>query len=122
MSMEAGRARYMATSELARIVVERVLPATPAEVFAAWLDRDTLCEFIGPGDATTVDVDIDPRVGGRFVITMRIEGRSVDHIGEYRVIDPPRRLAFTWQTPATDNRPTLVTIDLTPLEDGTRLV
>ncbi|MBI3784550.1 MAG: SRPBCC domain-containing protein [Deltaproteobacteria bacterium] len=112
----------MATSELARVVVERILPATPAEVFSAWLDRDTLCEFIGPGDASTVDVEIDPRVGGRFVVKMRIEGRSIDHVGEYRVIDPPRRLAFTWQSPATDNRPTLVTIELTPHEDGTRLV
>ena len=112
----------MITSETARVVVERILPGTPVEVFAAWLDRDTLREFIGPGDASTADVEIDPRVGGGFRITMWVDGRAVEHVGEYRVIAAPRRLVFTWQSPATDNRPTLVTIELTPHEDGTRLV
>ncbi len=106
----------------ARVVVERIVPATPAEVFAAWLDRETLRAFIGPGDASTADVDIDARVGGQFSITMWVDGRGVLHEGEYRVIDPPRRLAFTWRSPATEHRPTLVTIELAPHEDGTRLV
>ena len=112
----------MTHSETPRVVVERILPATPTEVFAAWLDRETLREFIGPGDASTADVDVDARVGGRFRITMWVEGRALEHAGEYRVIDPPRRLVFTWQSPATENRLTLVTIELTPHEDGTRLV
>ncbi len=112
----------MAKNETARVVVERILPAAPAEVFAAWLDRGTLREFIGPGDATSVDVEVDPRVGGRFRITMWVDGRGLEHEGEYCVIDPPRRLVFTWQSPATEKRVTLVTIELTPHEDGTRLV
>ncbi len=112
----------MANEETARVVVERILPAAPAQVFAAWLDRGTLREFIGPGDANSVDVEVDPRVGGRFRITMWIDGRGVEHEGEYRVIDPPRRLVFTWQSPATEQRVTLVTIELTPHEDGTRLL
>jgi len=53
---------------------------------------------------------------------MWVDGRGVLHEGEYRVIDPPRRLAFTWRSPATEHRPTLVTIELAPHEDGTRLV
>ncbi len=112
----------MTTNATPRVVVERILPATPAEVFAAWLDRDTLREFIGPGDAGSADVEIDPRAGGRFRIIMWLEGRGIEHVGEYRVIDPPRRLVFTWRSPATENRPTLVTIECTPHEDGTRLV
>ena len=32
----------MANEETARVVVERILPAAPAAVFAAWLDRGTL--------------------------------------------------------------------------------
>ena len=112
----------MTTSETARVVVERILPAARADVFAAWLDRETLREFIGPGDAHTADVTIDARVGGRFLITMRGDGPPTKHEGVYRVIDPPRRLVFTWQSSFTEHRPTLVTIELTPHEDGTRLV
>lgn len=112
----------MAAGEIPRVVVERILPAPPAEVFAAWLDRDTLREFIGPGDASTAEVEIDARVGGRFRIIMRGDGPGVEHVGEYRVIEPPRRLVFTWQSPNTEHRPTLVTIECTPHEDGTRLV
>ena len=112
----------MATDAIPRVVVERILAAPPAEVFAAWLDRDTLREFIGPGDASTAEVEIDPRVGGRFRIIMRRDGPGVEHVGEYRVIEPPHRLVFTWQSPNTEQRPTLVTIECTPHEDGTRLV
>ncbi len=112
----------MATGDIPRVVVERILPAAPTEVFAAWLDRDTLREFIGPGDVTTAEVEIDPRVGGRFRIIMRGDAGGVEHVCEYRVIEPPRRLVFTWQSPATEHRPTLVTIECTPHEDGTRLV
>src|SRR5512135_1810536 len=94
----------MTTSETVRVVVERILPATPAEVFAAWVDGETLREFIGPGDASTADVEVDPRVGGHFRITMWVDGRALEHEGEYRAIDPPRRLVFTWQSPATEKR------------------
>lgn len=112
----------MAGSDIPRVVVERILPAPPAEVFAAWLDRDTLREFIGPGDASTAEVEIDPRVGGHFRIIMRRDDSAVEHIGEYRTIEPPHRLVFTWQSPNTQDRPTLVTIECTPHEDGTRFV
>ncbi len=112
----------MAGSDIPRVVVERILPAAPTEVFAAWLDRDALRAFIGPGDANTAEVEIDPHVGGRFRIIMRRDGSAVEHVGEYRAIDPPRRLVFTWQSPNTEHRPTLVSIECTPHEDGTRLV
>jgi uncharacterized protein YndB with AHSA1/START domain len=112
----------MTQTDPLRVVVERILPAPPAEVFAAWTDRETLRAFMCPGNIVTTDVEVDVRVGGRFRIVMRDGDRDVEHRGEYRVVDPPRRLAFTWQSPVTGPGPTLVTIDLAPHEDGTRLV
>ncbi len=104
-----------------RLVVERVLPASPAEVYDAWTTPETLRLFMCPGTQTTTVVEADVRVGGKFRIVMRGDTDN-EHRGEYRVLEPGCRLAFTWASPATAWEPTLVTIELSPHEDGTRLV
>jgi uncharacterized protein YndB with AHSA1/START domain len=104
-----------------RLVIERVLPASPAEVYAAWTTPETLRLFMCPGAQTAPVVEADVRVGASFRIVMRGD-RDMEHRGEYRVLEPGRRLAFTWASPATGWQPTLVTIELSPHEDGTRLV
>jgi uncharacterized protein YndB with AHSA1/START domain len=111
----------MADDTAERVVIERVLPASPAEVYEAWTTPDTMARFICPGDMTST-VDADVRVGGRFRIVMHDGPRDVEHRGEYRVLEPGRRLAFTWASAATGWAPTLVTIELAPHQDGTRLV
>ena len=111
----------MADESPDRVVVERVLPASPAEVYAAWTTPETLSLFMCPGEMTSAVVEADVRVGGSFRIVMRGE-REVEHRGEYRVLEPGRRLVFTWASPVTGWVPTLVTIELSPHEDGTRLV
>ena len=105
-----------------RVVVERILPASPAEVYVAWTTPATLQRFMCPGRQTAPVVEADVRVGGRFRIVMRDGDRDTEHTGEYRVLEPARRLVFTWASHATGFEPTLVTIELTPHEDGTRLV
>lgn len=105
-----------------RVVIERVLPGSPDEIYAAWTTPETLRLFMCPNDMTAPVVEADVRIGGRFRIVMRDGTRDVEHRGEYRVLEPGRRLAFTWASPATGWAATLVTIELAPHEDGTRLV
>src|SRR5215475_39196 len=111
----------MTDESLERLVVERVLPASPAEVYAAWTTAETLRLFMCPGDMTAPVVEADVRVGGSFRIVMRGD-RDLEHRGEYRVLEPGHRLVFTWASAGTGWQPTLVTIELSPHEDGTRLV
>lgn len=111
----------MADGSPERVVVERILPGSPAEVYDAWTTPETLRQFMCPGAMTAPIVEADVRVGGRFRIVMRGE-REVEHRGEYRVLEPGRRLVFTWASPITGWVPTLVTIDLSPHDEGTRLV
>jgi len=111
----------MADESSERLVVERVLPASPAEVYAAWTTPETLRLFMCPGEMRATVVEADVRVGGSFRIVMRGD-RDVEHRGEYRALEPGRRLVFTWASPVTGWQPTLVTIELSPEEDGTRLV
>lgn len=98
--------------------IVRILPAPPQEVFAAWTDAQSVKEWMCPGTTTVPIVELDVRVGGHFKIVMRDKGGDYVHTGEYREIDPPNRLVFTWVSPATHDTPTLVTVDFRPHGDG----
>jgi uncharacterized protein YndB with AHSA1/START domain len=96
--------------------VERVIPGPIEAVFDAWLDADSLKRWMTPGPGMTVPVaTTDPRIGGRFHIVMRHDGRDIPHDGEYRVIDRPTKLVFTWISEPAGN--TLVTIDFQKVSD-----
>lgn len=103
------------------LVVRRVLPVPREAVFAAWLDPVSLARWMCPGDVASAAAELDPRVGGRFRITMRRERGGVEHSGEYLVIEPPSRLSFTWISVNTDLHPTIVTVDLRDTGAGTEL-
>jgi uncharacterized protein YndB with AHSA1/START domain len=93
-----------------------VLPAPPEEVFAAWTDPDRAKQWMSPVGSATLTLDL--RVGGRFRLVMAGEGMEIDHEGEYRAIEPPRLLQFTWRSRFTGDRDTLVTVRFEPHGDG----
>ena len=101
--------------------VVRRLPASPEEVFDAWLDADSLREWMCPGASHVSAVEVDPRVGGRFRIVMSNEAGSTEHTGEYRELCRPDRLAFTWISEHTLDRETLVTVELRAIGRETEL-
>lgn len=100
------------------LVVERVIRATPDEVFDAWTTPSRMAAWMSPIGAAEAEVDL--RVGGSFRVVM-VEAR-LEHTGEYLEIDPPRRLVFTWVSPFTGGEPSVVTVELHPHDDGTRVV
>ena len=102
------------------VKLRRLLPATAEEVFAAWTDPSLMGRWLSPGGHAEAEVDL--RVGGRFRVTMVGQGQRIEHAGEYLEVDPPRRLAFTWASPFTGPGPSVVTVELRPLEDGTELL
>lgn len=101
------------------LVVRRLLPAAPEEVFAAWTDPARLGRWMSPFGRATATVDL--RVGGGFRIVMQGPDREIEHTGEYRAVEPPGRLVFTWHSPYTGPEPSLVTLTLRPHGDGTEL-
>jgi uncharacterized protein YndB with AHSA1/START domain len=108
-----------------RLDIERVLSAPPAVVFDAFADPDKLARWWGPAGFTVPIVDFDPRPGGGYRIEMQPpEGDAFHLVGEFREVDPPARLAFTfvWEPPDPDDVETLVELSFRDLGDSTEAV
>jgi uncharacterized protein YndB with AHSA1/START domain len=104
------------------VVVRRTIAATAAELFDAWLDPQALAVWMRPTGIRRTTATTDARVGGRYEILMEGEQTMHPHHGVYQLIDRPHRLAFTWNSNATEGRETLVTVDFAPRGDLTEVV
>lgn len=101
------------------LTVSRLIAAPPERVFAAWLDPKMLLKFMTSGIGVSVaHAETDPKVGGSYAITMKVEDREIPHSGTYLEITPHSRLAFTWQSPHSAEG-SIVSIDFTPQDGGT---
>lgn len=101
------------------VTVTRHLTASPERVFDAWLDPQTTGKWLfATPTGQMVRVEIDARVGGRFVIVDRRNGEDVEHTGEYLEINRPHRLVFTFGVPKYSPLFTTVTIDIEPSASG----
>lgn len=58
-------------------------------VFAAGLDPASLAWWMRPKGMTDATVEVDPRVGGKFRITMLRGREKFEHTGEYLTVQPP---------------------------------
>lgn len=109
-------------------VLEHTYPADPARVFAAWASEQAKAAwFVDVPEGATLDepLALDFRVGGRerLAVTMS-DGTEIAYEGCYQDIVPDERIVAT--TLMYNNRQrmsvTVATIELTPVEGGTRLV
>lgn len=104
------------------VCVTHRFSASAERVFDAWLDPEKVGKWLfATQTGEMVRVEIDPRVGGTFVITERRDGEDVEHRGEYLEIDRPRRLVFTLNVEKYAQEIDQVTIEITPLESGCEL-
>ena len=72
--------------------ITHLFNAPPARVFNAWLNREEWQAWIGP-EGINCDVPLlEPRVGGRYRITMRLsDGREVIDTDRCRNAEPSFR-------------------------------
>ena len=85
-----------------KVNIRKIINAPIATVFDAWINPDILAKFMLPMPGTeNSQVENDPRVGGEFVIMMKVGDDRVPHTGKYLQIDRPNQLAFTWESPAS---------------------
>jgi len=78
--------------------------------------------WMGPGDVKVLQVECEPRVGGRYRWLMRApSGEDHDVSGVYREFVPNEKLVFTWAWKTTPERESLVTVLIKPDGAGTLL-
>ncbi len=105
--------------------LEKTLAAPPERVFAACVEAEKLAEWWGPTGFTSPGMQLDVREGGRYRITMQPpEGEAFHLRGEFREIEVPRRLVYTfvWEEPDPDDQETVVTLTFERAGEQTRLV
>jgi uncharacterized protein YndB with AHSA1/START domain len=95
-----------------KVVVQRRIRATREELFDAWVDPEGMCDWMCPGDVVSTEVRLDARVGGKVHFKMVSPTGIHEHTGEYRIVDRPSKLAFTWTGSNVEGQITLVTVDL----------
>jgi uncharacterized protein YndB with AHSA1/START domain len=103
------------------VTAERRIAAQPEAVFDAWLDPDGIGRwlFATPGGVME-RIEVDPRIGGRFLVAERRGQDLAEHHGEYVALDRPRLIAFDFWTSFSQER-TRVTVTIAADGDGALL-
>jgi uncharacterized protein YndB with AHSA1/START domain len=102
----------------------RVLPAGRSVVFGAFSDPNELAKWWGPEGFNTPSLELQARVGERYRIEMQPpEGDRFYLTGEFREVDPPARLAYTfvWEDPDPDDADTVVDLSFRDLGESTEV-
>jgi uncharacterized protein YndB with AHSA1/START domain len=104
------------------LVLTRIIDAPPARVFDAWLKREEWQAWIGPEGVRCEVPLLEPRVSGRYRVTMHLTGgQTIPVAGVFQIIDRPHRLAMTWGMEGDPSRQSLLTITFRKLGESTEL-
>ncbi len=123
---EAQVTATMAADDSYGLEVRRLFDTPREQVFEAFTNPDIFRKWWGPAGVHVPVLDMDVRVGGRFSLEMHGErDGNVHHLsGEYKVVDPPKTLAYSWQwgVGADKGAVTSVTLRFNDLGGTTELV
>jgi uncharacterized protein YndB with AHSA1/START domain len=105
--------------------IERTFHAPIEKVFDAWTNEEVLGRWLhaSPNWDTPVAI-VDLRVGGRIRIVMRDPVGGVEHgaSGEYRLIERPHRLVFSWTFDDHPQNHQLIELEFSEREGRTSVV
>jgi uncharacterized protein YndB with AHSA1/START domain len=104
------------------LLISRTYPASLERVFKAWTDANQLGQWFAPTDDYTTQASVDLEVGHEYRIAITHKGGNIHTIlGTYRLIDPPRKLVYTWRWEGGPMADTLVTVDFAPDGNATKV-
>ena len=112
-------------SEKLSLEIKRFINAPRDRVYAAWTDPAQLRQWFGPEKVQTRNLIADARVGGKFRWDLtNSEGEKMTCLGEYRELQPGKKIVFTWQWDDDEdweNHTSVVTVELSDRDGGTEL-
>lgn len=79
------------------LLITRTFDAPASLLFALWSKSEHMTRWMGPGNYTCLDAQIDFRVGGAYRVLMTSPQYGDDRFGGvYREIEQDRRIVFTF--------------------------
>jgi len=114
-------------SEKIEAVAEFQAKVPASRLFDAWVDPEKARDWMAAalqemglaGDMRSVE--IDARIGGKFLFSDMRGDVEARHWGVYRALDRPGRIEFTWVTDAADEQdPSIVILSIEPDGDHCR--
>ena len=112
-------------SEKFSLEIKRLIKAPRDRVYAAWTDPAQLKQWFGPEKVQTRELIADARVGGEFRWDLTTsEGEKMTVRGEYRELQPGKKVVFTWQLEDDEDweqRDSVVTVELSDCDGGTEV-
>ena len=103
----------MISARMLEFRIERTIPASPDELFDAWLNPAI------PGNPwhAAEKFVLNPTVDGLFYWTLK----GVSHYGRFTAVERPGRIQHTWVSPNTLGEDSKVTVTFEPHDEGTRM-
>jgi uncharacterized protein YndB with AHSA1/START domain len=112
-------------AEKLTLEIKRLIKAPRDRVYAAWTDPVQMKQWFGPENVQTRDLIVDARVGGKFRWDLtNSKGEKMTMRGEYRELQPGKKIVFTWQWEDDEDwkdHISIVTVELDDADGGTEL-
>jgi uncharacterized protein YndB with AHSA1/START domain len=118
------------TQEEVVLRLSRRFDAPRERVFDAWTNPEVLRRWwAAQPNMDTPIAEVDARPGGRYKLAMRDTDTGETHtlVGEYREVQPPERLVYTWNWESNvdamrGSEDTIVEVDFRDVGDATEVV
>jgi uncharacterized protein YndB with AHSA1/START domain len=105
--------------------IERAFEAPAERVFDAWTSEEVLRRWLhGNPNWETPIASVDLRAGGEVRVVMRdpSDGAEYGARGEYTLVEPPHRLAFTWVWDDDPANPQMIELEFSERDGVTTVV
>jgi glutathione S-transferase len=115
----------MAEAEKFSLEIKRFVKAPRDRVYSAWTESEQLRKWFGPENVKTRNLIADARVGGQFRWDLTDqEGKEITISGEYRELEPGKKIVFTWRLEEDENwknHSSIVTVKFFDRQGGTEI-
>ena len=99
--------------------VEKHFRHPPERVFDAFVDPARVGDWLFRTPNRTMErTDYEPQPGGRFHIVERREAGPAHHLGEFIVVERPRRIVFDFWVEEAEEERSRVTVEFRSAGDG----
>jgi uncharacterized protein YndB with AHSA1/START domain len=114
----------MTMTTVPTVRLHRLIPASPHQVYRAWLEPDLIRRWLAPAKLEVTRIEVDERVGGTFRVWQGMNGTDVGGF-ECQLLElvPDQKLVFRWGFvgPMRSDGPrfdSILTITLAEAPDG----